>query len=323
MILDLNNKNSIFESAYNQMMHNKAKPFVKWAGGKSSLLSQLDSWLPHEFLNSGGVTYVEPFVGGGALLFHLLQQYPSIQKVIINDINEDLINCYRAIKDVPNKLINKLSKIEKEFYHLGENERKEYYYSIRQDYNSRRSDSLVLASYFIFLNHTCFNGLYRVNSHSGFNVPYGKNENVKICNKELLLADHTLFNRLDMTILCGSYESVITQIDDHEKTFVYLDPPYLPISVTSYFKQYSNSPFGTAEQVVLKQFCDSLTEKGCRFMLSNSDCKTEDGGSYFEQLYNGYDCHTVNAKRFISAQGDRRRNTTEVLIRNYSDGTII
>ena len=125
-----------------------------------------------------------------------------------------------------------------------------------------------------------------------------------------------------MTIMCGSYEAVISQIDDHERTFVYLDPPYLPISVTSYFKQYSNSPFGSAEQVVLKQFCDSLTEKGCRFMLSNSDCKTNDGGSYFEQLYDGYDCHTVNAKRFISAQGDSRKETTEVLIRNYKEGTI-
>lgn len=303
-------------------MQNRAKPFVKWAGGKSSLLSQLDMWLPHEFLESGGVTYVEPFVGGGALLFHLLQHYPNIQKVIINDINEDLINCYRAIKDDPSKLINKLVKIEKEYYQLGVEERKQYYYTIRQEYNARKANSLTLAAYFVFLNHTCFNGLYRVNSKSGFNVPYGKSTNVKICNKEVLLANHALFSKLDMTIMCGSYEAVISQIDDHERTFVYLDPPYLPISVTSYFKQYSNSPFGSAEQVILKQFCDSLTEKGCRFMLSNSDCKTKDGGSYFKQLYDGYDCHTVNAKRFISAQGDSRKETTEVLIRNYKEGTI-
>ena len=300
----------------------KAKPFVKWAGGKSSLLSQLDIWLPHGFLESGGVTYVEPFVGGGAMLFYLLQQYPCINRVIINDINEDLINCYRAIKDEPNKLINKLAKIEKDYHHLSIEERKLYYYSIRQEYNARKASSLTLASYFMFLNHTCFNGLYRVNSNSGFNVPYGKNSNVKICNKELLLANHELFSKFDMTILCGSYQTVISQIDDHERTFVYLDPPYLPISTTSYFKQYSNSPFGAAEQAVLKEFCDSLTNKSCRFMLSNSDCKTEDGGSYFEQLYDGYDCHTVSAKRFISAQGDRRKETTEVLIRNYSEGTI-
>lgn len=300
----------------------KAKPFVKWAGGKSSLLGQLNTWLPHGFLESGGITYVEPFVGGGALLFHLLQQYPSIQRVIINDINEDLINCYRAIKDNPNRLINKLERIEKDYYHLRVEDRKEFYYTIRQEYNARRANSLTLASYFVFLNHTCFNGLYRVNSNSGFNVPYGRNNNVKICNKELLLADHALFSRLDMTIMCGSYESVISKIDNHERTFVYLDPPYLPISVTSYFKQYSNSPFGTEEQVTLRHFCDSLTEKGCRFMLSNSDCKTEDGRSYFELLYDGYDFHTVNAKRFISAQGNRRKDTTEVLIRNYREGTI-
>ncbi len=304
-------------------MQNKARPFVKWAGGKTSLLSQLDIWLPHEFLGSEGITYVEPFVGGGALLFHLLLQYPTIRKVIINDINEDLINCYRLIKDDPGKLIKKLSKIEKEYYKLSDEERKKFYYSIRQEYNTRKVNSLTLAAFFVFLNHTCFNGLYRVNSKSGFNVPYGRSANVRICNTELLLADHELFNNLDMTIMRGSYEAVLSHIDDHERTFVYLDPPYLPISVTSYFKQYSNSPFSTDEQVILKQFCDSLTEKGCRFMLSNSDCKTDDGGSYFEQLYEGYDCHTVNAKRFISARGDRRKNTTEVLIRNYKEGLIV
>lgn len=315
--LDLNKKNCIFEKYNESIMQLGAKPFVKWAGGKTSLLSQIDSWLPHDFLKSEGTTYVEPFVGGGALLFHLLKKYPSIKKVIINDINEDLITCYLTIRNDPTPLIKILSTIEKEFTRLDEVGRRNYYYSVREKYNRRRARSLTLAAYFVFLNHTCFNGLYRVNSKSAFNVPFGRSTTGIICDYQLLEANHELFSNVDLTILCGSYEDVLPHIDDYQHTFIYLDPPYLPISVTSYFKQYSNSPFGIKEQEELKLFCDNLNNMGCRFMLSNSDYKTEDNQSYFARLYDGYECHMVDAKRFISAHGKRGKGTAEVLIRNY------
>lgn len=295
----------------------KAKPFVKWAGGKSFLLSQIDSWLPHSFLDAEDITYVEPFVGGGAMLFFLLQRYPAIHKVVINDINEDLIECYHLIKKDPKQLIMLLERIEKDYNCLNDEGKKEYYYYIRNRYNDKKERAHLRAAYFFFLNRTCFNGLYRVNGNSQFNVPFGKAFSPVICNKDLIMADHNVFNSVDMTILCGSYKKVINYVEDFTKTFFYIDPPYLPISVTSYFKQYSNSPFGVEEQVELKLFCDTLSEKGSRIMLSNSDCKREDGSSYFESLYPEYDCHRVRAKRIISAHGDRNAYTSEVLIKNY------
>lgn len=293
-----------------------SKPFVKWAGGKGALLGQIDKLLPHSFLSKENVTYVEPFVGGGALLFYVLNHYPNIKRVIINDINEDLIACYRLIKSDPDKLIKSLERIDRKFMSLGDAEKKQYYYYIRQSYNRHNKSILRQAALFFFLNHTCFNGLYRVNSDSGFNVPYGYSGN-HIFNKDLILADHQILNTRDISILCGPYQIVTKHLRNYQKTFVYLDPPYLPVSVTSYFSQYSNSPFEKEEQEHLKEFCDTISRKGGYFMLSNSDCKNEDGSSYFEQLYKGYDCCRVKAKRFINAHGDRRKETTEVVIRNY------
>lgn len=297
----------------------RAKPFVKWAGGKSNLLGQIDDLLPHAFLDSGNVTYVEPFVGGGALLFHVLNNYP-IKRAVINDINPDLIACYSLIKDNPQSLISVLEDLEAKFWVLSDEGRAHFFYSLRQDYNLHKGDLLKQAALFFFLNHTCFNGLYRVNSKSEFNVPFGRNTIAQICNKDLLFADHDLLNKVEISILCGPYQRVTRHIHNYSKAFFYLDPPYLPTGVSSYFKQYSNSPFEKEEQVELKAFCEHISQKGGRFMLSNSDCKTEDGSSYFEQLYSGYDCHRVCAKRFISARSDRRVEATEVLIRNYREG---
>lgn len=300
-----------------QAMILRAKPFVKWAGGKGALLGQIDDLLPHSFLESGEVTYVEPFVGGGALLFHVLNNYPNIRRVIINDINEDLISCYKLIKTNPNLLIEALEELDDHFFPLEEIGRKEYYYSLRKKYNERNSNNVIQSALFIFLNHTCFNGLYRVNSASRFNVPYGSINLKRVCNTELILADHELLCKANITILCGSYRQVLRHVRGYRKTFFYLDPPYLPISVTSYFKQYSNSPFEKKEQVSLKAFCDSISRKGSLFMLSNSDCKNEDGSSYFEQLYSGYSCQRVQTKRVINARGDRSTETSEVVIYNY------
>ena len=308
---------------YTNCMLYRARPFVKWAGGKGSLLCQIDDLLPHAFLGSEDVTYVEPFVGGGALLFHVLNHYPRIKRAIINDINEDLIACYKLIQTDPQSLIDPLEELDRHFLALGnEEERKLYYYDLRQLYNQRNSGTEQQAALFYFLNHTCFNGLYRVNANSDFNVPYGKNAGKRICNKELIMADHIILNRVNVSIYCGPYQQVTKHIRKYNKAFFYLDPPYLPISVTAYFKQYSNSPFEKNEQVELKSFCDIISQKGGRFMLSNSDCKNEDGTSYFEELYTGYDCHRVSAKRFINARGDRKAETAEVVIRNYKEESL-
>ncbi|MBQ6310119.1 MAG: Dam family site-specific DNA-(adenine-N6)-methyltransferase [Bacteroidales bacterium] len=297
----------------------RAKPFIKWAGGKGALLGQINGMLPHVFFTNKDVTYVEPFVGGGALLFYVLNHFPTIKRVIINDINEDLIACYKIIKEEPKSLIGVLNGFDNIFWDLDQEEKKRYYYLIRGKYNQRNSNVLQQAAMFYFLNHTCFNGLYRVNSNSDFNVPFGKNSINRICNPDLIMADHTILNKVNVTILCGSYQQVLRHIRKFNKVFFYLDPPYLPISVTSYFKQYSNSPFEKEEQVELKYFCDIISNKGGLFMLSNSDCRTEDGASYFEQLYSEYYCHHVSAKRFINAHGDRRASTSEVLICNYKN----
>lgn len=295
----------------------QAKPFVKWAGGKGHLLSQLRELFPHTLSTRENFTYVEPFVGGGAMLFYMLQNFPNINHVVINDINSDLISCYRLIKDSPQVLIDSLNQLEKRYQNCSAEKKKEMYYEIRKKYNSRDCGNVEQAAYFIFLNHTCFNGLYRVNTHSEFNVPCGRYVKPTICNTDVILADHDLLASKDIIILNGDYKIVRDYIDPKSHVFTYLDPPYLPISVTSYFKQYSSSPFEEKQQEELELFCQELNEMGCSFMLSNSDCKTEDGQSYFENLYAGYNVRRIFARRYINAHTTQREKLTEIVIRNF------
>lgn len=295
----------------------RAKPFVKWAGGKGNLISQLDSLLPKYFMSCDNITYVEPFVGGGAMMFHLLKTYCNISKVIINDINEDLTECYRLIKDNPYYLIEELKKLESRFLKLSEEGKKEFYYSMREQYNHARLTRSQRATLFMFLNHTCFNGLYRVNNKSSFNVPFGKYTNPTICNESLILDDNKILNSVEIILLNDDYSKISKRLPKNGKVFVYLDPPYMPISTTSYFKQYSASPFGKDEQKALKSFCDKLSQKNIDFMLSNSDCKTDDDTSYFEGLYAGYEFQRIKARRFINAHSSTRNTVYEVVIRNY------
>lgn len=295
----------------------KAKPFVKWAGGKKFILPTLEQNLPVGFGQLKNITYIEPFVGGGAMLFHMLNNYTNIKRVIINDINLDLINCYRMIKDEPQTLIDYLKEYEVLYYSGTIEERNIVYYSLREKYNEDDISSNERAALFIFLNKTCFNGLYRVNNSGKYNVPTGRYKHPLICDKETIMLDHQLLNSVEFHILNGDYKQVYKRLSNNHSNFVYLDPPYRPLSTTSYFKEYSNSPFGDTQQEELKQFCDKLTNKGCQFILSNSDSKNEDGSSYFEELYQGYNFSRIYAPRFINALPEKRVKLAEVLIKNY------
>lgn len=189
-----------------------AKPFVKWAGGKGSLINQLIECLPQDFAVQQNITYIEPFVGGGAMLFYMLTHYPNIKRAIINDVNEDLINCYLLIKNNPNKLIALLRNIKEEYYQLPNIEKKsQYYYQKRERYNNNEFSQEERAACFIFLNKTCFNGLYRVNTKGKFNVPFGKYEHPNICDEELIKADHKVLQMVDIYV--GGYESITSHLD--------------------------------------------------------------------------------------------------------------
>lgn len=295
-----------------------AKPFVKWAGGKGKLLQKLEALLPADFNDLQKVTYIEPFVGGGAMLFHMLNHHKNISRVVINDINPDLIHCYQLIAKTPQILIDRLKDLENNYYSVEFSARKELFYAYRDQYNSEGIHSDERAALFIFLNHTCFNGLYRVNSSGKFNVPYGRYKKPIICNEDLIMADHLLLNSVELVIRQpGDYKMVKHNLSKHNSNFVYFDPPYRPLLGESNFKEYSHCSFGDSEQVDLKLFCDQLSAKGCLLMLSNSDSTNCDGSSYFETLYRGYRLGRILAPRFINAYADKRKEQIEVVLRNY------
>jgi len=295
-----------------------ARPFVKWAGGKGNLLQKLEALLPANFDELKNVTYIEPFVGGGAMLFHMLQNHRCIRRAVINDINPDLIRCYQLIAKTPQILIDRLSDIENNYYSVDLPARKELYYAYRDQYNSVGIHPDERAALFIFLNHTCFNGLYRVNVSGRFNVPYGRYKKPVICNEELIMADHKLLSSIELIIRQpGDYKFIRQNLSRTNVNFVYFDPPYRPLSNTSSFKEYSNSPFGDKQQEELKHFCDKLSKLDCLIMLSNSDSKMDNEDSYFEALYTGYDIQRILASRFINADPEKRVKLTEVVIRKY------
>lgn len=297
----------------------KAKPFVKWAGGKGRLLDTIDERIPADFL-SQSVTFIDPFVGGGAVLFHVLDKHPNFNKVIINDINPALINCYSIIQKNPNQLISKLYEIEEQFYSCNtQEERRNFYIKMRDAYNapSLNRNSLHAAVLFLFLNKTCFNGLYRENLLGGFNVPMGNYVHPTICNAENIINAHEALR--GVKILCGDYKHVLKHINWEENNFFYLDPPYRPLLGATNFKDYNRQTFGDTQQEELAEFCSFINrQEGC-FLLSNSDSEIEPGVNYFEQLYNNKDYffERVYAPRYINAYVSKRTNATEILIRNY------
>lgn len=293
----------------------RAKPFIKWVGGKGQLIEQIDALLPNGFAEWKNAIYIEPFVGGGAMLFYMLQRYPNIKTAVINDINTDLIGCYTVIKNNPEGLIAALDKIEDEYKALcSEENRKDFFLEIRERYNTKQLDAIDNASLFIFLNRTCFNGLYRVNKAGKFNVPFGRYANPRICNAELIREDSELLQKVE--IMTGDFEGVIRYATND--SLVYFDPPYRPISNTSSFNDYTKEAFCDDEQIRLKLFCDRLNDRGCYFMLSNSDSKIKyEDVSFFDNLYKDYYIERVFASRSVNANPSKRGVLTEILVRNY------
>ncbi len=293
-----------------------AKPFIKWAGGKTQLLTQFENILPHNLEEAEHFTYIEPFVGGGAMLFHMLQKYTNIGRVIINDINPNLITAYRVIRDTPERLITDLKMLQREFrQNSNEEARKEYFLRIRKSYNEDTHNDVTNTAMFIFLNRTCFNGLYRVNSKGYFNVPFGKYTNPTICDEELLLEDSQILQNVE--ILCGDYTLIERYVDNN--TFIYFDPPYRPLSTTSSFTSYSKENFDDTEQTRLAHFFARLSRYGCKMMLSNSDCCAQNpNDTFFENLYGNFIIDKVHASRFVNAIPSKRGKLTEILVRNYN-----
>ncbi len=295
----------------------RAKPFVKWAGGKGQLLGQLDALLPKDFARLDGVVYVEPFVGGAAMLLHVLSKYPNIKQAVINDTNAELIAVYRAIKERPEELIACLSVLQEEFRALKtDEERQDMYLKLRDRFNSHKGDALEMSSLFVFLNKTCFNGLYRVNSKGKFNVPFGKAKNPPICDADNIRALNKVLQKV--TILNGDYVNVLKSVKG--AAFFYFDPPYRPLTQSSAFTAYAKGGFDDDEQRRLAQFCRKLDMAGHRWLLSNSDPHNANPvDNFFEELYMGYDIRRVTASRAINSKGGGRGKITELAIRNYKE----
>ena len=297
----------------------KAKPFVKWVGGKSQLIGQLETLLPAYFDSMEDVTYIEPFVGGGAMLFHMLQTHKNIKHAVINDINPDLTTCYTTVRDHPDALIRSLITIQDEYYTINSDAaRKEYYLRIRDRFNNKPSDPIENTTLFFFLNRTCFNGLFRVNKAGKFNVPYGRYERPLICDETTILADSQILQNVN--ILTGDFEQTFEYIAGN--TFFYFDPPYRPLSHTSCFNDYAKEAFNDTAQIRLKRFCDRLQNAHIPFMLSNSDGLGQNGTDrFFDDLFEHYEINRVWASRNVNANGAKRGKLTEILVRNYHDAT--
>ncbi|UNU73327.1 DNA adenine methylase [Moraxella nasovis] len=292
------------------------KPILKWAGGKSQLLSQIQNRLP-TYVQTQDFCLVEPFVGGGAVSFWALSHFPNLKRLIINDINHDLINVYRVIRQSADRLIDVLFHIQQEYDNLTDLEsKKPYYYAKRDLYNSRKSDNITQAALFIFLNKAGFNGLYRVNKNNEFNVPIGSYKKPQFLDKELIYQLQKYLKNVE--ILTGDYEQILNKLDNTLPCLFYIDPPYRPLSNTSNFNHYAHQEFDDNEQVRLAQFCRQLDKLGYQFLLSNSDPKNSNpNDNFFDELYQQFTIERVMAKRAINAKGDGRSAISEILVYNY------
>lgn len=300
-------------------MQNKIKPFVKWAGGKGSLLSQLNAFYPIELKKGKIECYIEPFIGGGAVLIDILQNY-KVKEAYAFDINLELINSYNVIKNNVEELITNLKLIEKEYLALEIEERKEYYYNIRNQYNSYKLTqseiSLQKAVEFIFLNRTCFNGLYRVNRNGEFNVPIGNYKKPTICDEENLRELSKLIKNVNFKY--GDYKTSREYIK--RNTFVYFDPPYRPLNITSGFTSYTKDDFNDENQKELALFYKELNSDDVKLMLSNSNPKnTNKEDKFFDNIYQGFNISEIYANRMINANAQARGKISEILITNYDN----
>lgn len=274
---------------------NHISPFLKWAGGKRQLLPAILEHLPADIKK---YHYIEPFIGGGAVFLHL-----QPQTAIINDCNEELINTYQIVKNNLAGLVKELKKHKNEaayFYTIRNLDRKSSYNQL---------SPVKKAARIIYLNKTCYNGLYRVNSEGSFNTPFGKYKNPAIVNEEVLTAVSMYLNENKVSISCGDYKQVLKKAN--KKSFVYLDPPYHPLSKSSSFTGYVKGGWTEADQIALKKQCDALNKKGIPFLLSNSSA------GFIKKLYKEYKQVTVKATRAINSKGSHRGQIDELLIKNY------
>lgn len=302
---------------------NKAKPFLKWAGGKNQLLGQFENYYPSELRKGKIERYIEPFIGGGAVFFEIMQKY-NIRCSYISDVNKDLILTYQVIQQKPDRLLEFLEHYQKEYNHTAEEKRSALFFSMRQHFNAQQFEInykgfsenwIPRAAQLIFLNKTCFNGLFRLNAKGEFNVPFGNYKKptiVDYCN--ILLVSKILQNT---EILIADYKHCFERVD--EKTFIYFDPPYRPISKTANFTNYTGVMFTEREQVELADFFKILdSKKHAKLMLSNSDPKNENpSDDFFEKIYNGYNLYRIYANRMINCNADKRGQIKELVITNY------
>jgi DNA adenine methylase len=294
-----------------------AKPFLKWAGGKGQLISEIESRLPKDLSKID--TYVEPFIGGGALLFHMLEKY-NFKNIHISDINPELVLCYRQIQSSVDDVIASLGELTG-VYPEDEVLRSEFFYKIRELWNSNLdiesmtdNEKSERVAQMIFLNKTCFNGLFRVNKGGRFNVPTGRYKKPSFTTPEALKEVSVALQ--SVTIHHGSYEECLKWVDGN--SFVYFDPPYRPLSKTSSFVSYSKGDFNDENQADLASFTKVLDSKEVKFLLSNSDPKnTIPDDDFFDALYYGFEIERVFASRSINSDPEKRGKISELLIRNY------
>jgi DNA adenine methylase len=299
-----------------------ARPFLKWAGGKTQLLKQFSQRLPPEMKNGEITHYVEPFVGGGAVFFYLGQRF-SFDRSSIFDANEELILAYRVIKKSTKKLIHELESLESAYIPKSDEDREQLYYDVRDSFNKKKPDInfhtygaewVPRAAQSIFLNRTCFNGLFRMNRKGEFNVPFGRYKNPQILNKDNLNDVAALLKTT--SIILGDFTRCKKFVDN--TSFVYLDPPYRPLNDTSSFTSYAKDGFSDTDQCRLAGFFKELDKKGAKIMLSNSDPRNENpDDSFFDELYAEYTIERVPAKRSINCNGALRGEINELIITNY------
>jgi len=301
---------------------NVVKPILKWAGGKGQLLEQIAKHLPQELIEDKIDCYIEPFIGGGAVFFWIAQNF-NIKEFYLSDINQELILLYKTIQKDVNSLIEELKKIEKKYLILNEEKRKIYFFNKRESYNNFKdridiknldNSWFTRSAEIIFLNRTCFNGLFRVNKKGYFNVPFGNYKNPKICNTNNLILASKLLQRA--TIQYSDFSEI--QSLATPKTFVYFDPPYRPLTKTASFKSYSQFDFNDEDQIRLASFYQKLDHQGTKLMLSNSDPQNIDkNDNFFDELYSDFTINRIQANRMINSKASRRGAISELLITNY------
>lgn len=302
--------------------YESAKPFFKWAGGKSQLLSEFSSRIPSELEQGKCSRYVEPFVGAGAMFFYVAQLFP-LKEAILCDINQELILTWQTIKNDVECLIQELTILQNRYDALDSQERMGLFYEIRDllneerksyDYKTYGNDSIRRASQLIFLNRTCFNGLFRLNSKGEFNVPFGRYKNPTIVNENNLRKVSEILK--NTTIIQGDFNLCLEYAD--KDAFVYIDPPYRPLNKTSSFTGYSLEGFTEEDQIRLSDFFKNADKAGAKIMMSNSDPKNEDPSDhFFDDLYQDYGIERVLAKRMINSVAEKRGEIKELIIRNY------